>query len=169
MSEFKPSLPDPASAGPLPSRSGIRPRTTVTNPHMQIDQQPARDVIDDLLRRLRAMPGILVGPSLRAPPGTIGFYLPPGAAQGSEAAFLLGREFAHVHPDPDGSLHLTLPPGLRERASVQGWAEPHPLAGYPTISAQTVMAYAPRDEAEVAIVAALVEASRRYARGEWRE
>ena len=151
----------------LPARAGTRPRTTSSNPHMQLDQQPPRAVVDALLARLRAMPEVEVAPSLRAPPGTIGFHLPRALARGPEDAFLIGREFAHVHPDPDGSLHLILPPGLREAAIGAGWAEPHPLAGYPTISALTVMAYAPRDAAEVGLVAYLVEASRRFARGEW--
>jgi hypothetical protein len=149
----------------LPARPGPRPRTTPTNPHSQIDQQPPRAVIDDLVARLNQMRGVLVGGSLRAPPGTIGFHLSAEGARGPLEAFLLGREFAHVHPDPDGSLHLTLPPGLREAAIAAGWAEPHPLAGRPTVSPQIVMVYAPREAAEVELVAALVESSRHYAAG----
>lgn len=151
--------------GALARRVGPRPRTTSNNPHSQLDQQPRRDVIEDLIERLGQMRGVLVGGSLRAPPGTIDFHLPAEGARGPLEAFLLGREFAHVHPDPDGSLHLTLPPGLREAAIAAGWAEPHPLAGRPTVSPQIVMVYAPRDAAEVALVTDLVEASRRYAAG----
>ena len=152
----------------LPARPGPRPRTTPTNPHSQIDQQPPRPVIETLTARLAAMPGVLVGPSERAPLGTVGFHLPRAGARGPEEAFLIAQEFAHVHPDPDGSLHLTLPPGLREAAVAAGWAEPHPLAGRPSVSPQTVMAYAPRNAAETDLVAGLVEAARRYAAGEWR-
>jgi hypothetical protein len=151
--------------GALARRAGPRPCTTVANPHSQLDQQPPREVIDDLVVRLQRMDGVLVGGSLRAPPGTIGFHLPLARARGPVEAFLLGREFAHVHPDPDGSLHLTLPSGLREAAILAGWAEPHPLAGRPSVSPQTVMVYAPRDEEEVEVVTALAEASRRYAAG----
>jgi hypothetical protein len=151
--------------GALARRAGPRPRTTTTNPHSQLDQLPPREVIDDLVSRLRQMSGVLIGGSLRAPPGTIGFHLPEDGARGPFEAFLLAREFAHVHPDPDGSLHLTLPPGLREAAIAGGWAEPHPLAGRPTVSPQIVMVYAPRDEAEIELVRTLVEASRRYAAG----
>ncbi|MGK7867990.1 luciferase domain-containing protein [Falsiroseomonas sp. E2-1-a20] len=150
----------------LPLRVSPRPRTTLTNPHSQLDQQPDRSVIEGLMERLRAMPGVEVAPSHRAPPRTLGFHLPAAAAGGPEEAFLLGREFAHVHPGADGSLHLTLPPGLREDAMRAGWAEPHPLAGVPTVSRQIVMVYAPRDAAEVGVVADLVDASRRYAAGE---
>lgn len=152
----------------LPARPGPRPRTTPTNPHSQIDQQPARAVVEVLIARLSAMPGVVVGSSLRAPYGTVGFHLPAAAARGPAQAFLIGQEFAHVHPAPDGSLHLTLPPGLREAAIAAGWAEPHPLAGRPTVSPQTVMAYAPRDPAEADLVAGLVEAARRYAAGDGR-
>lgn len=157
---------DPVEPHALPPRLGPRPRTTAINPHSQLDQQPPRLVIDALIARLSAMPGVAVGPSLRAPFGTVGFHLPRAAARGPAAAFLIMQEFAHVHAAPDGSLHLTLPPGLREAVIAAGWAEPHPLAGHPTVSPQTVMVYAPRDVVETGLVTELVEAARRYAAGE---
>ncbi len=52
--------------------------------------------------------------------------------------------FAHIHLIPDGSIHLTLPPGVQEDAIDAGWAEPHPLAGLPTISNRILLVYAPR-------------------------
>lgn len=96
---------------------------------------------------------------MRAPPGTIGFYINEGAACADRDCFLLGHEFAHVHVDDDGSLHVILPEPQRTVAIESGWAEPHPLAGQPTVSPYTVMLYAPRDEAEVDIIGGLVEIS----------
>ena len=75
-------------------------------------------------------------------------------------------EFAHLHAAPDASFHLTLPEPLRQQAIDTGWAEPHPLAGHPTVSPNIVMVYAPRDRAEVETVMSLVTASWAFARGD---
>ena len=42
----------------LPKRSGSRPRTTPTNPHTQQEQNPEREVVDELARRVFALPGV---------------------------------------------------------------------------------------------------------------
>jgi hypothetical protein len=39
-----------------------------------------------------------------------------------------GREFAHLHPAPDYSLHAMLPTETATDAVEAGWAEPHPVA-----------------------------------------
>jgi hypothetical protein len=93
----------------LPHRAGERPATTSTNPHSQLDQRPDPTTVRNMIAAAVNLPGVEAGPSMRAQAGTIGLYLKPEAARGGEEAFLLGREFAHVHPLPDGSLHLTLP------------------------------------------------------------
>jgi hypothetical protein len=33
---------------------------------------------------------------------------------------MIGREFAHIHPVPDGSLHAALPPEVAEEAVEKG-------------------------------------------------
>lgn len=158
--------PRPAdAAGPLPERRGPRPRTTATNPHSQLDQHPERSFSGALLERCAGWPGVTLAPSRRAPRGTVGLHLETGTPGAGERAFLLGREFAHVHPSADGSLHLILPEPLRSQAIGAGWAEPHPMAGLPTVSPDTVMVYGPRDEAELGVVAGLVEASWRNVLG----
>lgn len=106
-----------------------------------------------------------LGRSFRAPPGSVGFYLDAAACCDDRNAFLLGDEFAHVHLEDDCSLHVILPEPLRGTAIAAGWAEPHPLAGQPTVSPGTVMLYAPRDAEEVEVLAALVKASWANARG----
>jgi phospholipase/carboxylesterase len=72
---------------------------------------------------------------------------------------MIGREFAHLHPPADGSLHMSLPPEIVEAVVDNGWAELHPLAGKHGLPGNIVMVYGPRDEAELEIVAALVRAS----------
>ncbi len=78
---------------------------------------------------------------------------------------MIGREFAHIHPMPDGSLHAALPPEVAGEAVEKGWAEQHPVARLGYIPENVVMIYAPRDESELEIVLKLVEESRRYAGG----
>ena len=143
-------------------RTGPRPRTTETAPHSQLDQQPANLLNEALVQRGSELGDVVVDRSRRSPPGTVGLHLPAAAARDDERAFLIDREFAHVHPD-DGSLHLILPEPLRSVAIQAGWAEPHPLAGQPTTSPDTVMVYAPRDAAELDTVTSLVEAAWRNA------
>lgn len=156
-------MPLPPDADPLPSRAGPRPRTTPHAPHSQVDQvmplAERRSLSRALLESLADLGGVRLGGSMRAPPGTIGLHLDPAHCCGTERAFLLGREFAHVHIEDDGSLHAILPEPLRTAAIAAGWAEPHPFAGMPTVSLDTVMLYAPRDAGEVAIIGGLVRRS----------
>lgn len=150
---------------PLPSRVGDRPRTTPTNPHTQLDQQPT-DVrwIQELARRAFALPGVLEEPSRISVPGARALVLAPSEPTGPPEAFLVGREFAHLHPAPDHSLHAMLPPETVTDAVAAGWAEPHPVALRGLIPRTAVMLYAPRDEAELEVIERLLRASHAFAR-----
>jgi phospholipase/carboxylesterase len=77
---------------------------------------------------------------------------------------MIGREFAHIHPLPEGSMHLALPPHLVEDAIAKGWAEQHPVARMGMIPRTIVMLYGPRDGEELEIVWSLVQASHEFAR-----
>ena len=112
----------------LPPRRGRRPATTPTNPHTQLDQRPPARVIAELAENLFALPGVREKPSAISVPGARALWLEPGDARGPREAFLIGREFAHVHPLPDGSLHVALPPSVAQDAIAQGWAVVHPVA-----------------------------------------
>jgi luciferase-like monooxygenase len=151
---------------PLPERAGARPRTTPSNPHTQLDQQPIDSRwTDELARRVFALPGVLEEPSAISVPGARALVLAPGEPAGPPEAFLIGREFAHLHPDPDHSLHAMLPPEVVDEAVSAGWAEPHPVALRGLIPRTAVMLYAPRDEAELNVIEDLVRASHAFARG----
>ena len=78
---------------------------------------------------------------------------------------MIGREFAHIHPMPDGSLHAALPPEVAQEAVEKGWAEQHPVARMGYIPQNVAMIYAPRDAQEVEVVAGLVVEAYRYASG----
>ena len=150
---------------PLPARVGDRPHTTTTNPHTQLDQQPP-DLrwIEELAQRVFALPGVVENPSRISVPGARALVLAPGEPAGPPEAFLIGREFAHLHPAPDHSLHAMLPSETVTEAVAAGWAEPHPLALRGLIPPTAVMLYAPRDEAELDVIERLVRDSHAFAR-----
>jgi hypothetical protein len=153
----------PAAA--LPVRAGDRPRTTPTNPHTQLDQQPTDPrLIEELARRAFGLPGVVEEPSRISVPGARALVLAPGEPAGPPEAFLIGREFAHLHPDPDHSLHAMLPTDTAAEAVAAGWAEPHPVALRGLIPPTAVMLYAPRDEGELEVIERLVRASHAFAR-----
>lgn len=149
----------------LPERAGPAPQTTRHNPQQQTNQIPDQGAYDTFRAVIANWPGVIKAPSLRAPPGTIGLFLAPEDAKGPDAAFLLSTEFAHLHPLPDGSLHMVLPPDAHAAAVKAGWGIPHPMAGMPSVSPQTILIYAPRDATEREVVTQLVMSAERFARG----
>jgi hypothetical protein len=149
----------------LPLRDGERPRTTPTNPHTQLDQQGADPrIAAELARRIFSLPGVVERPSAISVPGARALTLADGEPAGPPEAFLAGREFAHLHPEPDRSLHAMLPLDVAEQAIEAGWAEVHPVARMGLIPPTAVMLYAPRDEDELDVVERLVRASHAFAR-----
>ncbi|HEV8045592.1 MAG TPA: luciferase family protein, partial [Rubrobacter sp.] len=128
----------------LPHRGGSRPKTTPTNPHTQLEQNPAAGIVKELARRVFALPDVEERPSGISVPGARALWLREGVPAGPPEAFMIGREFAHMHPLPDGSLHAALPPGVSEEAIEKGWAEQHPVARMGYIPQNVVMIYAPR-------------------------
>ncbi len=143
-------------------RAGSRPRTTSINPHTQLDQNAPPDLQERVFDLARSLPGVATGPSAISVPGARAFCL-PACTQASRDAFLVGREFAHIHPPRDGSLHMTLPPAIIDKVIANGWAELHPLAGRHGLPANIVMVYGPRDADEFTVVADLVRASHAWA------
>lgn len=148
----------------LPQRSGPKPDTTHPSrerpePHKQISQMAPPHMQEQLFMRAQALAGVSVGKSLVSVPGARAFHLDEALARGPAGAFQRGREFAHIHPAHDGSLHMTLPPDLYEEVLAKGWGEPHPVSG-------TMMVWGPRNEEELEVIWNLVRASYRYATGE---
>jgi hypothetical protein len=143
-------------------RAGARPRTTTTNPHTQLDQNSPPDLQERLFAQSLGLTGVVVGPSHVSVPGTRAFHL-PGCPHPGAAGFMVEREFAHLHPPSDGSLHMSLPPAIVQAVIDNGWAEYHPLAGKYGLPTNIVMVYGPRDAAELEIVLDLVRASHAHA------
>lgn len=152
----------------LPHRKGDPPRTHKGIPHRQLDQQPADDAIRaKLAARLLALEGVDEAPSGISVPGARALVL-RDEIPGHPGAFMVDREFAHLHPAPDQSLHITLPEDRAREVIEAGWAEYHPLVGEDRLPPTHVMVYAPRDDAELEVVYRLVWESHRFALGDLR-
>lgn len=155
-----PTMPE----GELPNRAGPSPDVSWDIPQQQQSQNAPVALQERLFERISALPGIRAGASRISVPGARAFTLPEG--DGPDDAFLVpqAREFAHLHPGYDGSLHLALPPAQASDLVVHGWGVPHPWAG-PRLSAGFVMLFGPRDEDELDVVTGIVAAAHAYANG----
>ena len=122
-------------------------------------------MVDELARRVFALPGVEERPSTISVPGARALWLREDLPTGPQEAFMIGREFAHIHPVPDASLHAALPPEVAQEAISKGWAEQHPVARMGYIPQNVVMIYAPSDWQEIEVVAELVVEAYRYASG----
>lgn len=149
----------------LPERPGPRPRTTPTNPHQQLDQNAPLHLQEELFQRARSLPDVQITPSQISVPGARAFTLVATAAGGPPEAFMIGREFAHLHPPYDGSLHVMLPEELAASVVAKGWGELHPVVRRGWLPPTALMIYGPRDEAELAAIWTILQASYAFARG----
>jgi phospholipase/carboxylesterase len=156
-----PTLP----AGQLPTRAGDRPVVSWTIPQEQRSQNSPPEIQEELFARVSVLQGVSSRQSAISVPGARGFMVDPAPGVPLDA-YLVARagEFAHLHPDHDGSLHLALPPALAGDAVAKGWAVAHPLAGI-RLARGMVMVYGPRDAAELDVVTGIVATSHAYATG----
>lgn len=150
--------------GVLLPRSGPTPEVTWSIPQQQVSQNAPVHLQERLLDVLARLPGVSVGASRISVPGARALTL--DGTTGDPQAFLVpsAREFAHLHPAEDGSLHLALPSAHAADLVAQGWGRPHPLAGT-RLTPGFVMLFGPRDEAELDVVASVVAVSHAHARG----
>jgi hypothetical protein len=146
-------------------RTGPKPRTTSSNPHTQLDQNAPRALYDALAARMFALPDAEERPSRVSVPGARALWLRDGVEPGPPDAFMIEREFAHLHPARDGSLHMALPRRRAETAIASGWAELHPIARLGYLPQTVVMVFGPRNADELEIVWGLVLESYRNAGG----
>ena len=147
----------PAPGGcPLPRRAGSAPLVSTTPPVEQITQPVPVELQRSLCRRLAALPGVDIRPSYVCFPGSRAGHLAPTLAHGPVQAFLAGTEFAHLHPEYDGSLHLVLPPVLAEEVVAAG-------LGVPAEPRGSLLLYGPQDESQTETVWLLLQAAYRYA------
>jgi phospholipase/carboxylesterase len=153
---------DAASTETLPHRREPRPRTTPETPHIQLDQHAPQVLQDELWRRMSELDGVRTGSSGISEARSRALHLDERAA-GPRDAFLVGTEFAHLHGDGSGSLHLALPPARAAEVIRLGWAEQHPVVALGLAAESLVMLFGPRDLDEFAVVWRLVQESYAFA------
>jgi phospholipase/carboxylesterase len=157
-------LSHPPELHRLPGRFGPRPRSNEALPFRQLDQFPPAELQQRLVDLCLRLPGVRSRQSRVATPLSRALCLADGYAFGPPDAFIDGREFCHIHPLPEGSIHLMLPSEEIESVVALGWAERHPVQ-HLNVLHNLVMVYGPRDRSELDIVFSLVERSCRFARG----
>lgn len=152
---------DPAD---LPEREGPKPTTSEAPAgtmiaHQQLSDTAPRGWQDWLFEKVSALPGVVTGRSLISVEGARAFHLPPELEGVNANGFIVQREFAHLHPPSDGSLHVMLPEQTMQHAIAKGWGEPHPR------NPRVAMIFGPRNEKEAEVVLAIVTASYHHALG----
>jgi hypothetical protein len=149
-------------------RLGARPQMQRALPHLQLDQLPPAEAMEELVERSLEIPYVRSKQSRMASPNSHALYLSDEFAAGPPEAFIDDHEFCHLHPLPEGSVHLTLPRVLRDEVVRLGWGERHPIA---TVGILTtlVTVYAPRDRQEMGTVLGLIVQSCLFARGKLQE
>ena len=106
----------------LPLRTGEPPLVTEGIPHIQLTQTAT----DEMFARLSAwaftLDGVVDQPSRASLPGAKALTVSPDVPI-SVDAIIVGREFAHIHPQSSGggSLHLRLPTDQASEVVEGGW------------------------------------------------
>lgn len=116
------------------------------------------------MARCLGIPCVRSKQSRMASPRSHALYLSDACAAGPPEAFIDGHEFCHIHPLPEGSIHLTLPKVIRDEVVRLSWAERHPIAQAGMLTTLLTV-YAPRDREEMDAVLSLIVQSCRFASG----
>lgn len=149
----------------LTPRDGPAPQTTSSLPHSQLTQHGPESVIQKLHDWCFALPNVSNEDSGISVSGSRALVLHEGTECNHEA-FMIGREFAHIHPHPDiGSMHVKLPAADAKAAVDAGWGEDHYLVTQGQYPAGLILVFSPRDEDELRIVKQIVTRSYEFATG----
>jgi len=148
---------------PLRPRRGVRPRTSTTGPHCQLDQQAPPELWGRLVYEAFRLPHVVEGRSQVSPAASRALLLDDverSSAPEASLAYEPPAEPAHLHGVTDTSMHLCLPAQRAKEVCDAGWGEPHGYADHDT----EIMVYGPRDDAELVVVLALLSESVTFAR-----
>lgn len=146
----------------LSRRPGAKPAVTSGIPQIQLDQTASDKLLDELTTWAFSLDGIVEQPSRASLPGARALTVAKEKSA-RPGAMIVGREFAHIHPQPTGgSLHLRLREGQAAEVVEKGWGEHHPFALDGSIP-NLIMVYAPRDADDLNVVMTIIRAAVDYA------
>ncbi|MEM6277866.1 MAG: hypothetical protein AAF733_00205 [Verrucomicrobiota bacterium] len=147
----------------LPHRKGPSPETTARLPHSQLSQHGPDEIIEKLHRFCFALPNVKNEASLISVPGSRALVLTEGC-RCHEGAFMVGREFAHIHPKPDnGSMHLMLEAEDAATVVEKGWGEDHYFVTQGQFPYGLLLVFSPRNDEELEVILLIVKRSYEYA------
>lgn len=146
----------------LSEREDSSPLTSSTAPHKQLSQNGSLEIYNKLVLWVSTMNFVEIKPSVISKLRSQGLFLSNDIKSINPRA-VIAREFAHIHPYPDGSLHLFLPMTDAKEVVQKGWGEFHPLAFSKQIPSNFIMFYCPRTEDELAMVKEMILRSYSYA------
>lgn len=149
----------------LPRRRGPKPETTNSLPHSQVTQHGPDAVIEKLHAWCFSLPNVDEADSGISVPGSRALVLHDGV-DCNQDAFMVGREFAHIHPHPDnGSMHLQISAEDAAEVVATGWGESHYLVTQGRLPMGLVMVFSPRDDSELEVVKTIIGRSYAFATG----
>ena len=149
----------------LPNRIGQKPETTDRLPHSQLTQHGPDEIVEKLHEWCFSLPNVGNEHSGISVPGARALVLHDGTNCNNEA-FMIGREFAHIHPHPDsGSMHLKLSSDDAFAVTEAGWGEHHYLVTQGHYPPGLIMVFSPRDDDELETVKRIVAQSYAFATG----
>lgn len=136
----------------LPHRAGSIPEIIGPAPHGQRSQIAPVMVQEELWFRMRSLPYTYMAPTLVSVSHARALHLAEGIGSAPPERFQRGREFAHLHPHNDGSLHLSVSGPVMEQVVGARWGVPHPVQ-------DALLVFGPRDRHELEVVWFLVQSS----------
>ena len=149
----------------LSNRRGPAPETTSRLPHSQLTQHGSDDIVQKLHDWCFALPRVANEHSGISVPGARALVLHDGVDCPAEA-FMVGREFAHIHPHPDsGSMHVKLAAEDAKAVVDAGWGEDHYLVTQGSYPPGLIMLFSPRDDGELDVIKGIVARSYEFATG----
>ena len=150
----------------LKQRPGDAPSTTEHVPHEQLDQNSSRDIYNKFAAWLFSLEHVVEKPSGISLPGAREACVSASYENPNPKAFLVGKEFTHIHPLPlGGSQHLILPNEEANEVVDKGWGIVHPLNDQFTMGEShfLLLIFAPRDKEDLEIIKTITERSYLYA------
>lgn len=145
----------------LPFRAGDRPETSKEGPHSQRTQNASPAIWGQLVAKAFAIRGVVQGHSrVSMADSMAGLLADLPQEHGPWSLATDGPvEVFHIHGVKDTSIHAVLPPSRSHKVVEKGWGEPHTYADFDT----QIMIYAPRDLAELDVIAGLLAESADFA------
>ena len=147
----------------LPLRGGEPPLVTEGIPHIQLNQTATDEMFAKLSAWAFTLDGVVEQPSRASLPGAKALTVSPELPIRFDA-IIVGREFAHIHPQTTGggSLHLRLPTAQASQVVEGGWGAWHPFAVDGTMPGM-VMVYAPRSDSDLEVIKDIIRAALAHA------